>query len=200
LALAHLAGTYDLERAETTYLEALALAAASEDERGAAIVKANHATLLREHGEDDRAGTLLEEALAGHRALGDVYGVASCLANLADVAYDRGDLEVARANIRESLQLFYSIGDQLSLSWALWRAAALVFVGGDAETAARLCSAIDALSKDRGYEQDPRLGETTNAARSALGDRFEEAWARGATLDLASAVDLAVGALNATGS
>ena len=198
LALAHLSGTYDLERAEKIYLEALAIAEASEDERGAAIVKANLATLLREHGEDDRAAALLEEALAGHRALGDVYGVASCLANLADVAYDRGDLEVARANVRESLQLFYSIGDQLSLSWILWRAAALVLGGGDAETAARLCSAIDALCKDRGYELDPRLGETTNAVRSALGDRFEEAWAGGATLDLASTVELAVGALSAT--
>ena len=198
LALAHLAGTYDLERAESIYLEALAIAAATEDQRGTAIVKANLATLLREHGEDDRAAALLEEALAGHRALGDVYGVASCLANLADVAYDRGDLEAPRANARESLQLFYSIGDQLSLSWVLSLAAALVLAGGDAETAARLCAANDVLCKDHGFEPYLRLGETTNAVRSALGGRFEEAWAGGATLDLASTVELAIGALSGT--
>ncbi len=87
LALAHLCGTYEPARAETTYLEALAIAEASEDVRGAAIVKANFAELLRERGEDERAATLLEEALAGHRALGDAYGVASSLASLADVAH-----------------------------------------------------------------------------------------------------------------
>ena len=198
LALAHLSGTYEPERAEMTYLEALAIAEASEDVRGAAIVKANFADLLRERGEDERAATLLEEALAGHRALGDAYGVASSLGNLADVAYHRGDARVARANVRESLQLSYSIGDELTLSWVLSLAAALVLAGGDAETAARLCAANDALCRDHGFEPDPRLGETTNAVRTALGDRFDEAWARGATLDLASTVELAVGALSAT--
>ena len=198
LALAHLCGTYEPERAERTYLEALAIAEASEDERGAAIVKANLATLLREHGEDDRAATLLEEALVGHRALGDAYGVASCLANLADVEYHRGELEIARANVRESLRLSYSIGDELTLSWVLSLAAALVLAGGDPETAARLCAANDVLCKDHGFEPEPRLGETTDAVRSALGGRFDEAWASGANLDLASTVELAVGALSAT--
>jgi predicted ATPase/class 3 adenylate cyclase len=198
LALAHLSGTYEPERAERTYLEALALAEASEDVRGAAIVKGNFANLLRERGEDERAAALLEEALAGHRALGDAYGVASSLANLADVEYHRGASETARASVRESLQLSFSIGDELTLSWVLSLAAALVLAGGDAETAAGLCAATDALCRDHGFERDPRLGETRNAIRSALGDRFDETWARGATLDLASTVELAVRALSRT--
>ncbi len=111
---------------------------------------------------------------------------------------DRGDLEIARANVRESLQLSHSIGDELTLSWVLSLAAALVLAGGDTETAARLCAANDVLCKDHGFEPDPRLGETTSAVRSALGDRFDEAWAGGATLDLASAVELAVQALSGT--
>ena len=197
LALAHLCGIYDdPEQNERTYVDALAIAEASEDERGAAIVKGNFADFLRERGEYERAAALIEEALAGHRALGDAYGVATSLANLAYVAHDRGDLEIARANVRESLQLSYSIGDELTLSWVLSLAAALVLAGGDAEPAARVCAAADALCKDHGVEPDPLLGETTGAVRSALGDRFEDAWAEGATLDVASTVELAVGALS----
>jgi methanogenic corrinoid protein MtbC1 len=65
---------------------------------------------------------------------------------------------------------------------------------GDAETAARL----GVVCRDYGFDPDPLLGETTNAVRSAVGGQFDEASARGATLDLAAAVDLAVGALSAT--
>ena len=96
------------------------------------------------------------------------------------------------------MRLSYSIGDELSLSWGLTVAAALVLARGDTETAAHLCAASDVLFRDHGFEPDPRLGETTNAVRSALGGRFDEAWARGATLDLASVVELAVGALSAS--
>jgi predicted ATPase/class 3 adenylate cyclase len=196
LALVHLGGTYGQDRARQTYLEALALAEASGDDRGAAIAKANFANLLHELGEGEEAGALLEQALAGHRALGDAYGVATSLAGLADIAYRRGDLEDAAETLRESLQLSYSIQDTLSLSWELSLAGVVVLARGDAETGARLCAAASALHSEHGLEPDPELGDATSAVRDALGDRFDDAWARGADLDLASAVELAIDALS----
>jgi tetratricopeptide (TPR) repeat protein len=203
LALAHLAGTYfesDPQRAESIMSEALALAEASGDVRGAAIVKGGLADQLLREGDDERAAALLEEALRGHRALGDVYGTAICLAKSAELAHRHGDLEVATANLRESLQLSYSIGDTLTPSWTLAIAAALLLARGDPYVAALLCSADEALRRVHGFELDlpeaQLFGDTLTVLRSALGDAgLDEAWAAGADLDLDAAVDLALAAL-----
>jgi predicted ATPase/class 3 adenylate cyclase len=199
LALAHLGGTYDADhrRAESTYLEALELAEASGDIRGAAIAKGNLGYHLFERGDEQRAVVLIEEALAGHRALADVYGIAACLSNLAEFALRRGDLEAAAANLRESLELSYSIRDTLSLSSTLSVAAALALARGDPEAAARICAADEALLAEHGFEADPRLGETMQAVHDVLGERFDEICVGARNLDLASAVELAVDALDA---
>jgi predicted ATPase/class 3 adenylate cyclase len=203
LALAHLSGMYfDFapERAEKIVIEALGLAEASGDVRGAAIVKANLANNLLVEGDEEGAEALLDEALEGHRALGDVYGVATCLASLAILAHRHGDLEVAAANLRESLQLSYSIRDTLTLSWTLTIAAALVLARGDPYAAARLCAADEGLRRVHGFElelaEGQALGDTVIAVRSALGNGFDEAWAAGADLDLDAGVDLALRALD----
>jgi predicted ATPase/class 3 adenylate cyclase len=205
LALAHLSGTYfdsDRQRAEGIISEALGLAEASGDLRGAAIVKGNLANQLLIEGDDERAAALMKEALEGHRALGDIYGAATCLASFATLAHRHGDLEVAAANLRESLQLSYSIRDTLTLSWTLAIAAALVLARGDPHAAARLCAADEVLRRVHGFDLDLAegqvLGDTVTAVRSALGDGLDEAWAAGADLDLDAAVDLALRALDET--
>jgi predicted ATPase len=202
LALAHLSGAYfdsDRQRADRIISEALELAEASGDLRGAAIVKGNLANQLFAEGDDERAATLMMEALEGHRALGDVYGAATCLASFAILAHRHGDLEVAASTLRESLQLSYSIRDTLTLSSTLGTAAALVLARGDPHAAARLCAADEALRSVHGFELDQAegqlLSDTVTALQSALGDDLEEAWAAGADLDLDAAVDLALGAL-----
>jgi predicted ATPase/class 3 adenylate cyclase len=198
LALAHLGGTYDADptRAESIYFEALELAEASGDIRGAAIVKGNLGSHLFKRGNEQRAVVLIEEALASHRALADVYGIAACLADLADFALRRGNLKAAAVNLRESLELSYSIRDTLSLSSTLSVAAALIYALGDPETAARLCAADEALLAEHSVEADPQLAETMQAVRETLRERFDEIYVEARNLDLASAVELAVGALN----
>jgi predicted ATPase/class 3 adenylate cyclase len=207
LALAHLSGRYvdsDPRHAKAILIEALGLAEASGDLRGAAIAKGNLADILLAEGDDERAAALIEEALEAHRALGDVYGAASCLADLAMLAQRHGDLELAAVNLRESLQLSYSIRDALTLSWTLTIAAALVLARGDPYTAARLCAADEALRRLHGFEleqdEGQPLGDTVVAVRSALGPGFDEAWAAGADLDLDAAVDRALRALDESGT
>lgn len=196
LALTHLAGTYEIQRAIQTQRGALALAESSGDLRGAAIVKGNLATALLAQGREPEAVSLLEEALDGHRALGDVFGMSRSLADLATLAMRRGDLDLAAARLRESVELSDSIGDTLSLSSTLARAAALILVRGDPESAVRLAAADAALIAERGFEADPVLDEARNDAKTALGERFETLWAEGKKLDLATAINLAMTALD----
>jgi len=203
LALAHLGGAcvdLDLARAEAIFAEALGLAEASGDIRGAAIVRGNLAEKRLVEGDDERAAALYEEALEGHRALGDVYGAATCRASLALLAHRRGEIEVAAANLRESLRLSYSIRDVLTLSWTLAIAAALVLARGDPCAAARLCAADETLRRLHGFElelaEGQLLGDTIAGVRSTLGDGFDEAWVSGADLDLDAAVSVALGALD----
>ena len=66
---------------------------------------------------------------------------------------------------------------------------------GDPEAAARLCAADEALLAEHGFEADPRLGQTMQAVHEVMGERFDEICVGARNLDLASAVELAVDAL-----
>ncbi len=203
LALAHLSGTYvdsDPQHAKAILTEALGLAEASGDLRGAAIAKGNLADIVLAEGDDKRAAALIKEALEGHRELGDTYGAATSLATLAVLARRHGDLEGAAVNLRESLELSHSIRNVLTLSWTLPLAAALVLARGDPYAAAGLCAADEELRRVHSIDLDlaerQLLDDTVDAAGNALGPGFEEAWAAGANLDLDATVDLALRALD----
>jgi len=86
----------------------------------------------------------------------------------------------------------------LTLSWTLCSTAALVCARGDPQTAALLCAADEALVDEHGFERNPWLDETTYVVRDALGDRFDDVWTSGADLGLDTAVELAIGALDAS--
>jgi tetratricopeptide (TPR) repeat protein len=203
LALAHVAVAYralgNPEDAERSLAEGLALARQSGDVRGAAVVNANLAYNLMVDGEEDRAAPLIAEALEGHRALADVYGVALCLENQAMIALHRGDVEQAATSLSESLRLSSSIGDTHSLAAMLATAGAIILARGDADTSARLCGEAQALCEKHGFDLGPlyrRLSdETISVLRDVLGDRFEDARAAGAELELPAALELALRAL-----
>jgi predicted ATPase/class 3 adenylate cyclase len=205
LALTHLALAHAelgaSARGEELNQEALEIALQSGDVRGAAVVRANLAMNLRDKGEDEHARGLLEEALAGSRAVGDDFMIAGCLVDLADLALGARALDQAAATLRESLELYAAIGDTHDLAEAIAVGAAAVLARGDASTSARLASAATALCKSHGFVLNPparrRLDETLTAARSALGDRFEEAWRSGAELEPEGAAELALGSLSA---
>jgi predicted ATPase/class 3 adenylate cyclase len=204
LALTHLAGAYRKlghpERANVIHREALALAQKSGDVRGEAVVKSNMAVFLTGDGDEERAAPLFAEALEGHRSVGDVYGTALSYTNLATLAFRRGDVEHAARDFRESLRLSSSIGDTHSLVVILANAVPVVLARADAFRTAQLCAAVGALCNAHGFELDPDerrlMDDTMPAARKALGDRLEDAWAAGEELELTAAVDLALQALD----
>jgi predicted ATPase/class 3 adenylate cyclase len=203
LALTHLALAYhtlgDRGRADSLNAKALALARSSGDIRGAAIVKANLAEGFFEAGEDDEGTTLLSDAYEGLRAVGDTYGIASTLMSRATAALRRSDVESAAADLRESLRLSSSITDIQTIAQALAVAAAAVLARGDAHASTLLCAADDAICTAHRFELGPLerkvIAESIQAARSALGEEFEQAWLTGAKLDIGAAIELALSSL-----
>jgi predicted ATPase/class 3 adenylate cyclase len=203
LALEHLAIALDevgeSERAEDVHDEALALAESTGDVRGVAVVNSNRGYAALVAGDHERAERLLKEALEGDRQVGDVFGIGLLQAILAMLAFRRGDRETAEANLRESLQLSSSIGDTHTLTGTLSIAAAVALARGKADAAARIAGAGEAACKAHGYSlgavERVLLDEALKGARDTLGDDFERVYAAGTELDVAAAVELALGAL-----
>jgi predicted ATPase len=204
LATTHLAIAYgdsgELERAQALFDEALALARETGDLRGEAIARINLGHLRMMEGNVAAAEATVEEALAAMRVVGDVYGIAGCLADLALFSVRRGELDSTVVQLRESLRLSSSIGDTYTSTRSLPVAAGVASARGDFRSGAILCAAAQNLSKTHGFALDPLPAEltadTTAAARVALGDAFDEAWAAGERLDAEAAVQLALAAID----
>ena len=162
-------------------------------------MQSNLAEGLLEAGEDDQAATLLSEAYEGFRAVGDTYGIAGTLMSRATAALRRSDVDSAAVDLRESLRLSNSITDTQTIAAALAVAAAAVLARGDAYASASLCAADDAICTAHRFEFGPLertvVAESMQAARSALGEEFEQAWAAGAKLDTGAAIELALSSL-----
>jgi predicted ATPase/class 3 adenylate cyclase len=200
LALTHLAGAYsdlgDPVRNRSLNEQALMLARESGDVRAVAIVKSNMAIAFLEAGDDERVAVLLSEALEGLRAIGDTYGVGRILLDKAMVALRRVNAESATADLREALRLSSSIGDTQTIAHTLAVVAAAVGGRGDPHAAVMLAAADDALCAAHRFElgslERQLVDASTQAARRALGDEFEQVWQAGAELDVGAAVELAL--------
>jgi predicted ATPase/class 3 adenylate cyclase len=197
IALAHLAGVRPnpADRIRLS-MEALEIARAEGDLRNASMVTHNLAYRAEQDGDEERAAALLRESLEGARSVGDTYGIAGALGDLARLGLRRGDVDEAAAFARESVELLWSLRDAHSLAHVLTTAAAVILARGRAGDAARLCAADEALCARHGFQTEPAeravLTETIADARRRLGDEFEDVWATGAQLDLATAVELAI--------
>jgi predicted ATPase len=204
LAMTHLAGAYaeagDAERAERLSAEGIALARETGDVRGEAITMSNLAYARTVEGDLAGAAKLLEEALVALRTIKDAYGIAMCSTHLAQLAVRRGDVDRAAEHLAEGIPLSVSIGSVLVAAHMLPPAAAVALARGKPAAAARLCAACRAFSEDRGFELDATvlalIRDTSEEARSILGDGFGEAWAAGAQMELDVAVELALASLD----
>ena len=204
LAMTHLAGAYaergDMERAEKTSAEGLALARETGDVRGEAVTLTNLAYTRAIDGDFAEAEKLLEDGLRALRSIDDVYGIAVCASDLAQHALRRGDADRAAELLAESIPLSVSIGSVLVTTHSFPAAAALARERGASDAATRLCAACRTICDERGFDldqvSDALLQGTIEALRSTLGDRFDEQWELGARLDFEAAVQLALSSID----
>lgn len=102
----------------------------------------------------------------------------------------------ARERVADLLARARRTGLLGALPDALDAAAAFAAMDGSAPEAARVAGAVDRLRRDTGIEMryainQPTIGSALDAARSSLGDRFGEEFARGHGLSLPETLDLA---------
>jgi predicted ATPase len=150
---------------------------------------------LRRGNHDDAEG-FFREAMALDEKAGDEPGIAIGKHNLALVALARGDLARSRALEREALSLAGRLGDKENVSYSLEGLAA-AFEEEKRERTAKLLGAAAALRESAAFHLQPYEQElhdrTLAAARERLGhEAFTTAWAEGAAMELADAVDYAL--------
>jgi non-specific serine/threonine protein kinase len=197
-SLGTLALTYEAEgnraMARRLFEEALALSRATGDRVGITRALSNLADNARFVGEWAQAAALYEECLLLDRALGNAEGLAVRQHNLGYVALHEGAAERAAARFAESLRGYLPLGHQYGLLSAVEGLAGVAAATGRFDQSARLFAGAAALRQrltapvdpvDR-PEQERRLSQ----ARVALGEEaFAAAWAQGAELTLAAAID-----------
>jgi predicted ATPase/DNA-binding XRE family transcriptional regulator len=143
-------------------------------------------------GEWSRAEQLASESLDCFQAIGDKRGMGYALMFLASAAREEGDHERANALYAECLALLRDFGPRVEIAWALEECAILCAMRGDAVRALMLVGATDALRVALGAPPAPAretvLRRRLAAAREALGERADAAWAHGQTLSVQDAI------------
>jgi tetratricopeptide (TPR) repeat protein len=137
-----------------------------------------------------------EQAIAAMRATGATGHHA--LVNLGWVLRQEGDLRGALGRFEEGLRESRRLGERSGLAYATLGLACVAADLGDWNRAAELHGAAQAFLGRAGEPwQDPETGyrdHNLEAVRTALGEeQFEPAYARGMTLGLDEALDLALG-------
>jgi len=113
------------------------------------------AELHRAGGELDKAEPLYEEALALSREWGDRAGIAVNLINLAGMSVSLGLGDRARGMMREGFAIAEEIGSRRTGIALLEFSIGLAAFFSEWESAARLCGASEALSREMGYQREP---------------------------------------------
>ena len=201
LALVWAAGAHeildaDLDAARRCLEEGTALAR----EVGATHVVAQalnmHGEMERTVGNYELARAIQEEGLSLARQTGEQRRVAMISHNLGLIAHHLGDDTTAERLIRESLALSNEIGFDAQTAHSLIALAEQLTLRDDPDVAARLIGAAEHFFGVSGMKAQPADAPDHDRIRTIvleeLGqDRYAEAVAQGARLDIAAAVELA---------
>lgn len=188
----------DLANARRLQEENLQIRRELDDQRGIAIALNNLALVAKNEGDYPTAKRLHMEGLSHDEILGDQRGIAVTLSNLGNTALLMGDSEEAEALLSRSLNILWQLGDKSSVAATLEALASARSAMRSSVEAAMLWGAAERLREELGTPPVPgevaRYMECVSTARVAVGAaKFDAAWQRGRTMDLASAVAIGVG-------
>jgi tetratricopeptide (TPR) repeat protein len=151
--------------------------------------------LAQERYEEARAW--FEKAIALGREVGDTWVVAVCKSNLANAARGLADYATARRYYAECLRAYRNYDDRWSIAFLLEDIAVLTACEGNGSAALELMGAADAARSAIGAPRSPSLAaEIEKKLRRSIVTLSEqdrsECRARGASVDLAAAMDSAL--------
>jgi predicted ATPase len=151
-------------------------------------------------GDHDRATQLFAEGLAAARSAPDRFTMLVSLFDLALGQQAQGDLAAAAGSLREGVSQAAEAGDETTLAYYLEAMATVARLQDHPERAVRLLAAAGALLQANGSGWLPALvpraphdDDLLAALRARLPDAaFEQAWARGRSLEGGDAVAYAL--------
>jgi predicted ATPase/DNA-binding SARP family transcriptional activator len=180
-----------LAAAAAHFEESLALATRLGQKSGRSYALLNLAAIASEERSCTARG-LAQEALELARETGERAGIAQALTALADAAVVDGDAARAEELLRDALGRYVELEDKLASIAVLEKLAVLTFDDGRIDTAAALAATARRVRGELGYERSTSEKERIDRFVAAAPDAswaqvFEDAWARGASLDVAEA-------------
>jgi predicted ATPase len=189
----------DSEQAKTALTESRALNEKVEDHVGVAWAVHSLGLNALSRGDEQEAASLLAESVVLFRDVGLPGMIANALTDLGFVELGFGHRARARGLLVESTRLNQELGWKEGLAICLVGLAAIL--ESDAALAAELLGAASNINESLGTALEPyALGveqRTIASLKADLSeDRFREAWARGAELELDDAVSLALASLD----
>jgi len=181
-------------RTAWSYDESLALYRELGDNVAAASVMGHIGTLLVQRREYDEAQRMFEASFATDQELGDKPSMRQALNGLGNVARKRCAYAEAKQRYRQCLAIAVAIGHIGATAVGVFNFAAVAWGEGRAQHAALLLSAV---AKTGLIIKDPQEVSDFEAhvalVRGALeDDTFDAIWARGQTLTLEQATELAL--------
>jgi predicted ATPase/DNA-binding CsgD family transcriptional regulator len=131
------------------------------------------------------------------RGMGDHYGLEMMLLNLGSEAMLSGDLDRGVSLLGESLRMAHQVDDRVAQFYLLDAMGTHAALRGQARLAARLFGASYLVRTEAGANEmpffAPLLARGREAARAALGAKFEAEFQAGKLLDRDAALELALG-------
>jgi len=138
----------DLEPAQASLEEGVALYRALDDQEGIAEALSGLGVVVGDRGELERGVALIEESVALYRALGREQRLAQALNNLAATVLEHGDHGRASALYEESLTLYRSVGDRQRVGMVLVNLGLLYASQGLTAWAGARCEEALAIFRD----------------------------------------------------
>jgi non-specific serine/threonine protein kinase len=147
-------------------------------------------------GAYELASALLEEGLALDREAGDRRSEGVSLVNLGVTRLYQGDLASARPLLQDGLRAAHEVGYSSVVRITLQTLGHVAVRQGEPTRAGILLGASETLRQENQHYLPPmdqeELEQTLTATRQALGDQFERAFAKGASLSSDQAVAYAL--------
>jgi predicted ATPase/class 3 adenylate cyclase len=186
----------DLETAQTSLSEALAIQRRLGDEEGAGLSLGGLAGLAALRGDLSRALDLYRQSLAAFEAIGDRAEEARILSETAWTHLRNDDPTVARRYFLASAQAYDDVASVRGVGLSLIGLASVEAIEQRSEAAVRIAAAAEVYAQQEGivnvYSDDKPGREFVDQARAALSaDEVARATEAGRRLTIGEALDLA---------
>ncbi|HEU0164125.1 MAG TPA: LuxR C-terminal-related transcriptional regulator [Thermomicrobiales bacterium] len=184
------------DEAQRLVLAAEELLTGSEDKRAVAVAKTNLGNLIWSMGSLEQAEEIHQEAEVLYAAIGDERGVAWSATNVGRIAAERQEYVRAAASLQRAMTFYDKLDDRSGIAETLEAFADIAHGTDDDTRAAIFLGAADRLRTAINHPVPgidlERYRKLVAAMRAHSERSYARGWARGKTLPLVKAIEMAM--------